>query len=82
MRRENLRSYLLNFWNKEKIEYLKSKDAETGRTYSLHYIYNNHLLIEDYFLPYFDVRGIFTLAARLATQPSPTVLLRPTPFIP
>ncbi len=57
----SLKEYFLNLWDPDKSEYLKSKQSETGRTYSKHYIYNNRLLIEDYFLPYFLNRKITTL---------------------
>jgi hypothetical protein len=57
----DLREYFLEIWDKEKSEYLKSRQAETGRTYSSHYIYNNRLMVEDYFLPYFGERNIKTI---------------------
>jgi integrase len=59
--RSSLREYFLDLWNPEKSEYIKSKQAETGRIYSKHYIYNSQLLIEDYFLPYFENLKITTL---------------------
>lgn len=57
----NLRDFFMDLWDPDKSEYLRSRQAETGRTYSNHYIYNSRHSIEDYFLPCFESRGIQTL---------------------
>jgi len=59
--RDSLRSYLINFWNPEKSEYLKSQKAE-GRNHNSVYIKNNLQRIEQYILPYFESRSIKKLS--------------------
>lgn len=57
----NLRDFFMDLWDPDKSEYLRSRQAETGRTYSNNYIYYSRRSIEDYFLPYFESKGIQTL---------------------
>lgn len=56
----NLSTYLLNFWDPEKSEYLKNK-ARQGKTYSDAYLKANVSVIDRLFLPYFKKLGIFDL---------------------
>jgi len=53
--------YFLDFWNPEKSEYLKSETIE-GRKKSTAYVAGNRSIIERYFLPYFEERGIKKLS--------------------
>ena len=53
--RDLLRAYLLDFWNPEKSEYLRSQRAE-GREHNSIYLQNNKQRIEQYVLPYFEKR--------------------------
>ncbi len=58
---DSLRTYLLNFWNPEKSEYLRSQVAE-GRKHNSIYLQNNKQRIKQYVLPYFEKRGIKKLS--------------------
>lgn len=58
--KEDLATYLTDFWTPEKSQYIKSKRAE-GRTISLLYCQNNRSSIKRYFLPYFEERGVSRL---------------------
>lgn len=59
--RDDLADYLITFWSENKSEYLRSKAAE-GRTVSEAYCENNRKLIQNYFLPYFEQRGLNKLS--------------------
>ena len=56
----NLKTYLLDFWNPEKSDYLKNKFRQ-GKTYSRVYLETNVSHIERLFLPYFTELGIADL---------------------
>ncbi len=56
-----LAAYLLNFWDYETSEYVRSKRAE-GRNISPDYCRSNRRLMQTYFLPYMEHRNIETLA--------------------
>ena len=58
---EALDTFLIDFWTPGKSEYLKSKEAEEGRTISVGYCYSNRKNIAKYFLPFIEARGIRTL---------------------
>ncbi len=60
--KDSLREFLLDFWDTEKSEYIRGKKAE-GRKISPIYTDNSRQLIETYFLPYFEDRGIVKLSS-------------------
>ena len=59
--RDDLRAFLLGFWNSETSEYLRSKRAE-GHDLAVAYVDANVAAIKAHFLPYFEQRGKRTLA--------------------
>jgi integrase len=60
--RDNLRTYLLDFWDPKKSEYLRSRIAEEGKSYSVEYLAGNVTAIKMHFLPYFDDRHLSKLS--------------------
>lgn len=60
--RDSLRQYLLDFWDPEKSEYLKTQKIDRKRPLSSVYVMNSHQRIEQYVLPYFETRGITKLS--------------------
>jgi integrase len=58
---DELRGFLLTFWNPEKSEYLRGKAAE-GHPVSTAYARNSRSLVERYVLPYFEKRGVMRLS--------------------
>jgi hypothetical protein len=53
----NLKKFLLDFWDRDKSDYLKNKFRQ-GKTYSSAYLEANISVVERLFLPYFTDRGI------------------------
>lgn len=58
---EGIRDYFIEFWDPKKSEYLRTKEVDSGRKISVSYCRNNQRLLEDYFIPYFEQRGIATI---------------------
>lgn len=59
--KDSLRDYLLSFWTPGESDYLRSKVSE-GKPVSSNYCENNRRNIENYFLPYFEARGMTKLS--------------------
>ncbi len=59
--RDDLKRFLLDFWDPDKSEYRRFRQAE-GRDISVAYADTNQSAIERHFLPYFEERGKRTLA--------------------
>lgn len=60
--RAELSAYLLDFWDPERSSYIKGRIAR-GRTISRSYAANNRNWLREYFIPYFERRGITRLSA-------------------
>jgi integrase len=60
--RDNLKTYLLDFWDPKKSEYLRSRIAEESKTYSVMYLEGNIAAIKSHFLPYFEERHLSKLS--------------------
>ena len=56
----SLRTYLLDFWDPEKSDYLKNKGRQ-GKVFSRDYIRANVSVIERYLLPHYEKQGITDL---------------------
>ena len=59
--RESIRGFLLDFWNPQQSAYLK-RQRTFGIEISTMYCKNNRQRIEDFFLPFFESRGLNQLA--------------------
>ncbi|GAB6091231.1 tyrosine-type recombinase/integrase [Spirochaeta dissipatitropha] len=59
--KDDLRNYLMNFWDYENSEYVKGLNAE-GRTISKQYCTDSIGVLERYVLPYFETRNLTKLS--------------------